>query len=136
MFWLEQGLPASLRPGARPRTTLSPALALRDGRTTTVPVAVLAAGVVSAPLLLSGLWEGIVAKGLAFAIIFLSYTLVSGSGGMLSLCQISFAGIAAALTADLATNHGVAIVVAIWLVATTGVNATHAAPSPNCCATS
>ena len=32
MFWLEQGLPASLRPGARPRTTLSPALALRDGR--------------------------------------------------------------------------------------------------------
>ena len=32
MFWVEQGLPASLRPGARPRTTLSPALALRDGR--------------------------------------------------------------------------------------------------------
>ncbi len=32
MFWLEQGLPASLRPGARPRTTLSPALALREGR--------------------------------------------------------------------------------------------------------
>jgi gamma-glutamyltranspeptidase/glutathione hydrolase len=32
MFWLEPGLPASLRPGARPRTTLSPSLALRDGR--------------------------------------------------------------------------------------------------------
>lgn len=32
MFWLEHGLPASLRPGARPRTTLSPSLALRDGR--------------------------------------------------------------------------------------------------------
>ncbi len=32
MFWLEQGLPASLTPGARPRTTLSPSLALRDGR--------------------------------------------------------------------------------------------------------
>ncbi len=31
MFWLEQGLPSSLRPGARPRTTLSPSLALRDG---------------------------------------------------------------------------------------------------------
>ncbi|HEY1275769.1 MAG TPA: gamma-glutamyltransferase [Thermoleophilaceae bacterium] len=31
MFWLEEGLPASLAPGARPRTTLSPALALRDG---------------------------------------------------------------------------------------------------------
>lgn len=31
MFWLEEGLPNSLRPGARPRTTLSPTLVLRDG---------------------------------------------------------------------------------------------------------
>jgi gamma-glutamyltranspeptidase / glutathione hydrolase len=31
MFWLEEGLPSSLRPGARPRTTLSPGIALRDG---------------------------------------------------------------------------------------------------------
>ena len=32
MFWLEEGMPSSLRPGARPRTTLSPGLALRDGK--------------------------------------------------------------------------------------------------------
>ena len=31
MFWLEEGLPSSLRPSARPRTTLCPGLALRDG---------------------------------------------------------------------------------------------------------
>lgn len=31
MFWLEDGLPNSIRPGARPRTTLSPSMALRDG---------------------------------------------------------------------------------------------------------
>ena len=31
MFWLEDGHPASLKPGKRPRTTLSPTLALRDG---------------------------------------------------------------------------------------------------------
>jgi gamma-glutamyltranspeptidase/glutathione hydrolase len=31
MFWLEQGLPGSLTPGMRPRTTLSPTLVLRDG---------------------------------------------------------------------------------------------------------
>ncbi|MBA2415253.1 MAG: gamma-glutamyltransferase [Geodermatophilaceae bacterium] len=31
MFWLEDGLPNSLAPGKRPRTTLSPSLALRDG---------------------------------------------------------------------------------------------------------
>ena len=29
MFWLEEGLPSSLRPGARPRTTLSPGRAPR-----------------------------------------------------------------------------------------------------------
>jgi gamma-glutamyltranspeptidase/glutathione hydrolase len=31
MFWLEEGRPASLAPGKRPRTTLSPSFALRDG---------------------------------------------------------------------------------------------------------
>nr|WP_317619826.1 gamma-glutamyltransferase family protein [Nonomuraea phyllanthi] len=32
MFWLQEGLAASLRPGTRPRTTLSPSFALRDGQ--------------------------------------------------------------------------------------------------------
>ncbi len=32
MFWLEEGLAASLAPGKRPRTTLSPGMAFRDGR--------------------------------------------------------------------------------------------------------
>jgi len=31
MFWLEESHPAALAPGKRPRTTLSPTLALRDG---------------------------------------------------------------------------------------------------------
>jgi gamma-glutamyltranspeptidase/glutathione hydrolase len=31
MFWLEEGLPNSLEPGKRPRTTLSPTLVARDG---------------------------------------------------------------------------------------------------------
>src|ERR1700738_31888 len=31
MFWLEEGLPASLAPGKRPRSTLSPSMAFRDG---------------------------------------------------------------------------------------------------------
>jgi gamma-glutamyltranspeptidase/glutathione hydrolase len=31
MFWLEEGLPSSLAPGRRPRTTLSPGLVVRDG---------------------------------------------------------------------------------------------------------
>jgi len=32
MFWLEEGLPASLAPGKRPRSTLTPGMALREGK--------------------------------------------------------------------------------------------------------
>ena len=31
MFWLDEGLPASLEPGARPRSTLTPTMVLREG---------------------------------------------------------------------------------------------------------
>ena len=31
MFWLQEGYPTTLKPGIRPRTTLSPTLALKDG---------------------------------------------------------------------------------------------------------
>ncbi|AHG47320.1 gamma-glutamyltransferase [Rhizobium leguminosarum bv. trifolii CB782] len=36
MFWLKQGLPTSLSPGKRPRTTLTPSLGLYEGRPTLV----------------------------------------------------------------------------------------------------
>lgn len=32
MFWLDEGLPTSLAPGRRPRTTLTPSLAMKDGK--------------------------------------------------------------------------------------------------------
>jgi gamma-glutamyltranspeptidase/glutathione hydrolase len=32
MYWLEEGVPASLAPGKRPRSTLSPSMALKDGK--------------------------------------------------------------------------------------------------------
>ena len=32
MFWLDEGLPGSLAPGKRPRTTLSPTFAIQDGQ--------------------------------------------------------------------------------------------------------
>ncbi len=34
MFWLEEGLPTTLAPGKRPRTTLTPSLAFHEGRPT------------------------------------------------------------------------------------------------------
>ena len=32
MYWLQEGLPSSLAPGRRPRTTLTPSMALKDGK--------------------------------------------------------------------------------------------------------
>ena len=58
------------------------------------------------PLLLSDFWVSQVAAGIAFGIIFLSFTLVIGEGGMVWLCQVTFAGVGALLTAQLATNQG------------------------------
>ena len=65
------------------------------------------------PLILQGYWVGLTAEAFAFAVIFLSWTLVTGEGGMLWLCQITFAGIGAITTAELATNHGWPVLVAV-----------------------
>jgi branched-chain amino acid transport system permease protein len=80
-----------------------------------LPIAVCLVGVLLAPEFLNGLWLAIVASGLALATAFLSYVVVTGDGGMISLCQITFAGIAAALTAQFATNHNVPVLLAILL---------------------
>jgi len=45
-----------------------------------------------------------VGSGVTFAIAFLSYTLITGEAGVISLCQITFAGIGAITTAELASN--------------------------------
>jgi branched-chain amino acid transport system permease protein len=44
------------------------------------------------PLILHGYWVGLAAEAFAYAIIFSSWTIVTGEGGMLWLCQITFAG--------------------------------------------
>jgi branched-chain amino acid transport system permease protein len=60
----------------------------------------------SLPLIVSGYWVGLCAQAFAYAVIFLSWTIVTGEGGMLWLCQITFAGVGALTTAQLANNHG------------------------------
>jgi branched-chain amino acid transport system permease protein len=54
-----------------------------------------------------------VAQAFAYGIIFLSFTLVTGEGGMIWLCQITFAGVGALTASQLATNHGWPILAAI-----------------------
>jgi branched-chain amino acid transport system permease protein len=55
---------------------------------------------------LSGYEVNLVAEALAFAVVFLSYTLVAGEGNMIWLCQITFAGVGAIGTAELTSAHG------------------------------
>lgn len=62
--------------------------------------------VAALPLVLPEYWAGLTATGLALAIALLSYTLVTGEGGMIWLCQITFAGLGAVLSAELAAFHG------------------------------
>jgi branched-chain amino acid transport system permease protein len=69
------------------------------------PVAIIAI-VALLPALLPVYWLTLLAGGLAFGIIFLSFTMVMGEGGMIWLCQATFAGCGAIATAQLATNHG------------------------------
>ncbi|MGX7681771.1 ABC transporter permease [Jatrophihabitans sp. DSM 45814] len=58
------------------------------------------------PIFASGYWLTLAASGFAFAIIFLSFTIVVGEGGMMWLCQPAFVGFGAIGAAQLATNHG------------------------------
>lgn len=86
-------------------------------------LAALAAVVV--PLLLGNFWVIQLAVGIAFGVVFLSFTLVVGEGGMIWLCQVTFAGIGAMGTAQLATVHGwplgLAVVASAGIAAMLGV---------------
>jgi len=62
--------------------------------------------VASLPVLLSGFWVGLVTSGIALGVVFLSFTLVVGEGGMVWLCQATFAGVGALAAAQLVTVHG------------------------------
>jgi len=74
--------------------------------------ALLMLGVAVLPLVLRGLWVGLVGQGAALGVVFLSYTLVTGEGGFLSLCQISLAGLGAIAAAQLASVYGVPVLLA------------------------
>jgi branched-chain amino acid transport system permease protein len=58
------------------------------------------------PTMLNGAWLGAIGLGVAYGTAFLSYTITAGESGMIWLCQITFAGIGAFTTAELATREG------------------------------
>src|SRR5690606_24493817 len=65
------------------------------------------------PLVLSPFWAALVGLAAATGIALLSYTLVTGEGGMIWLSQITFAGVGALTTGQLATEHGWPLLLAI-----------------------
>ena len=58
------------------------------------------------PIDLPAFWLGLLSQGVAFAIIFISITLVTGEGGMIWLCQPTFAAVGAVTMAQLAEHQG------------------------------
>ena len=65
------------------------------------------------PLLLHGFWPAIFAQGLAYATIFLSFSLVTGDGGMIWLCQATFAGVGWIVASRLAGEHHLPVLLAL-----------------------
>ena len=74
---------------------------------------VLIAIVAALPMILEGYWIGLMAQAIAYAVIFISWTIVTGEGGMLWLCQITFAGVGALTTAQLANHYGWPVLAAV-----------------------
>ncbi len=85
------------------------------------PTLVGAAGLVALPLVLDDFWMGILAGGVALAVVLLSYVVVTGEAGIISLCQITFAGVGALACAQLATVHHWPLVPALVVGAATAV---------------
>jgi len=79
--------------------------------------AVPMAAVVALPLIFHGsaYWLGLVALGLCYGIAFLSFTVVTGEGGMLWLSQIIFAGAGALGAAQFVKQWHVPVLLAILL---------------------
>jgi branched-chain amino acid transport system permease protein len=84
---------------------VAPVQKLSGWRAAIGPIAV-ALALFSVPLWLNDFWVGVVSQGVALAVLFLTFTVVIGEGGMLSLAQVALAGIGAFTAAKLATDSG------------------------------
>lgn len=94
-----------------------PASSLRPGwmtmGTRAFAVTVAALGLAVSLFVLDDFWLSLVTGGVVLAVILLSIVLTTGVGGTISLCQASFAAIGALTTAQLVTNFGMSVLVAM-----------------------
>ncbi|HVW40121.1 MAG TPA: ABC transporter permease [Amycolatopsis sp.] len=97
-------LDAAIRPqaGERPAAVA----AMTSGSRGLIPLLPLALAAILPAVLTSQYWLGLVAQGIAMALVLLSISLVTGEGGMIWLCQITFAGGGAITAGQLAAHAG------------------------------
>jgi branched-chain amino acid transport system permease protein len=100
--------PAGARAGA---TTGGPGPVGVRGRAIAVLAAV--AGLAIVAFALDGFWRQLVTTGLVLGVIFCSFTVLTGLGGMLSLCQATFAAVGAFTTARVVEATGAPVLGAI-----------------------
>ncbi|CAB4673970.1 unannotated protein [freshwater metagenome] len=68
---------------------------------------VLVLVLVGIPVIFNDYWTGLIAVGFAYTVVFLSYRLVTGEAGIISLAQISFAGLGVIAAAYVVNNDTV-----------------------------
>jgi branched-chain amino acid transport system permease protein len=79
------------------------------------PSAFAFAGLLALPLFLHSFWLGLMGQGVAYAVIFLSFSLVTGEGGMIWLCQATFAGAGGMAAGLLTADHGIPILLSVLI---------------------
>lgn len=84
-----------------------------DTLTRVVAISAAVIGLVLGAFVLDGFWRQLVTSGLVLAVILLSFTVLTGLGGMVSLCQATFAAIGAFATAQLVDATGAPVLTAM-----------------------
>lgn len=111
-------LDEAIRPADLEAAVGAPAASATSGWASRVGLVPLLA-VAALPLIFHGTqyWLGLVALGLCYAVSFISYTVVTGEGGMLWLSQIIFAGVGALGAAQFVKHWHVPVLLAIVMAA-------------------
>lgn len=71
--------------------------------------------VLALPAILQGFWVGLLAQGAAYGVLFLSFTLVTGEGGMVWLCMVTFGGVGGLTCGQLAAVHHWPVLLAVLM---------------------
>ncbi|HEX4864205.1 MAG TPA: ABC transporter permease [Acidimicrobiales bacterium] len=111
-------LDRAIRPADLDAAVATPSASAAGGWTSRLGILPLLA-VAALPLIFHGTqyWLGLIALGLSYALIFVSYNVVTGEGGMLWLSQIIFAGVGALGAAQFVKHWHVPVLLAIVLAA-------------------